>query len=91
MNKINQIFTPRVAKNILDVPLLEDVKEDCVAWKEESKRVYGVKTQYKLLRGIQQETGVAESKGIGVVFGGFVPHLRLTTCYGGFNMTVSLL
>lgn len=55
MYKIRQIFTPEVAKNILDVPLLEDVKEDFVVWKEESKGEYSVKTEYKLLKGIQRE------------------------------------
>lgn len=50
------MFTPEVTKNILDVTLLEDVKEDLVVWKKKSNGEYSVNTRYKLLKGIQQET-----------------------------------
>ncbi|MCH98726.1 putative reverse transcriptase, partial [Trifolium medium] len=53
-----RVCTPQYqAREILEVPLLEEVEEDCLVWKEEQNGVYSVKTGYKLLMHTQSERG----------------------------------
>lgn len=47
-NKIGQLFSSEVANEIMQVPLLEEVKEDCLVWKEDQNGIYSVKIGYKL-------------------------------------------
>lgn len=42
-HKIKQIFTHDATKEILDVPLFDDVGEDSLVWKEEQNGDYNVK------------------------------------------------
>lgn len=47
------IFDHVVAGDILNVPLVEDVGEDCIIWKEEHDGEYSVRTRYRLWRNHQ--------------------------------------
>jgi ribonuclease HI len=47
--KINSLFPLEVAHNILDVPLLELVREDRLVWSEENNGVYSVRSGYRKL------------------------------------------
>ncbi|CAK8544282.1 unnamed protein product [Lathyrus sativus] len=53
--KIKHLFTRDVAKAILEVPLLEEVGEDGLVWKEEQSGIYSVKIGYKILKGELRE------------------------------------
>lgn len=50
IQKIKQLFMHDVVLEIMKVPFLEDMKEDCLVWKEESHGNYSVKMGYKLLK-----------------------------------------
>jgi hypothetical protein len=45
--KINSLFPIEVAHDILDVPLLELVREDKLIWSEENNGVYSVRSGYR--------------------------------------------
>lgn len=53
--KTKQMFTHDAIEEILDVPLLEDVGEDCSVWKEEQNDDYNIKIGYKLIMCVQNE------------------------------------
>lgn len=46
--KIRDLVTHDVPKAILDVPLLEEVREDGLVWKKEYDGEYSAKTGYKI-------------------------------------------
>ncbi|KAK2413785.1 putative mitochondrial protein [Trifolium repens] len=49
VGKINSLFPLEVAQNILDVPLVELVREDRLIWSEENNGVYSVRSGYRKL------------------------------------------
>lgn len=53
VQKICLLFNHDVANEILKVPLLEEVSEDCMVWKKEQNENCSVKTTYKLVRSSQ--------------------------------------
>lgn len=56
--KIGQLFFNDVASKIMQVPLLKEVNEDCLVWKEEQNGVYNVKIGYKLcMQGLCKHKG----------------------------------
>jgi hypothetical protein len=48
-HKIMQLFSHAAAEEILKVPLMSEVSDDCLVWTEEQNGEYSVRTGYKLL------------------------------------------
>ncbi|KAI5400556.1 hypothetical protein KIW84_065444 [Lathyrus oleraceus] len=63
VQEIRDVFTHDVANDILKVPLLEDVLEDSMVWKEEQNEVYRVKSSYWLLRSFQTNRLICREEG----------------------------
>lgn len=53
IQKFSLLFTYDTMTRILNVPLLDEVQEDCLMWKEEYNGKYSVKTGYKLYMNAQ--------------------------------------
>jgi hypothetical protein len=63
------------------------VREDKLIWSEEKDGVYSVRTGYRKI--VKSWKQIIEDIGrlrmvAGVLFGKFMPHLKLNTCFGEF-------
>ncbi|XP_058788236.1 uncharacterized protein LOC131662466 [Vicia villosa] len=85
MRVLREVFDPLVIKDILQVPLLEDVTMDRLVWKEEHHGVYSVRSGYRIGMKARNSNNRGTDSGIwnnlwGIVAPARVKHLLWRIC-----------
>ncbi|XP_058783149.1 uncharacterized protein LOC131657807 [Vicia villosa] len=66
MRVIRTLFDVTVTKDILQVPLVEDVMEDRLVWKEEQHGMYSVRSGYRVWRKVRKREAISSWRAAGL-------------------------